>query len=66
MKYQKEFESFDHKKEVSTTISFVAKATYFLYAERRDRLRPALNEEVQSLCDFKSTSYAYLFAENMN
>ena len=44
--------SFDHKKVVSTAIdaiSFMAKATHSLSAERRDRLKPALNEEVRSL-----------------
>ena len=53
LKCQKESESsFDHKKVVSTAIdavSFMAKATHSLSAERGDRLKPALNEEVRSL-----------------
>ena len=47
-------------------ISFMAKATHSLSAERRDRLKPALNKEVRSLCDLEHTSYEYLFGENMN
>ena len=35
-------------------------------SERRDLLKPALNEEVRSLCDLESTSSEYLFGENMN
>ena len=70
LKCQKESESsFDHKKVVSTAIdaiSFMAKATHSLSAERRDRLKPALNEEVRSLCDLEPTSSEYLFGENMN
>ena len=49
LKCQKESESsLDHKKVVSTTIdaiSFMAKATHSLSAERRDRLKPAQNVE---------------------
>ena len=70
LKCQKESEfSFDHKKVVSTAIdaiSFMAKATHSLSTERRDRLKPVLNEEVRSLCDFEPTSFEYLFGENMN
>ena len=70
LKCQKESESsFDHKKVVSTAIdaiSFMAKATHSLSVERRDRLKPALNEEVRSLCDLEPTSSEYLFGENMN
>ena len=60
---------FDHKKVVSTAIyviSFMAKAIHFLSAERRDRSKPALNEEVRSLCDLELTLSEYLFEENMN
>ena len=50
LKCQKESESsFNHKKVVITAtdiISFMAKATHSLSAKRRDRLKPALNEEV--------------------
>ena len=42
------------------------KATHPLSAERRDRLKPALNEEVGSLCDLEPTFSKYLFGENMN
>ena len=70
LKCQKESESsFDHKKVVSTAIdaiSFMAKATHSLFAERRDHLKLALNEEVRSLCDLEPTSSEYLFGENMN
>ena len=70
LKCQKESEfSFDHKKVVSTAIDvilFMAKATHSLSTERRDRLKPALNEEVRSLCDLEPTSCEYLFGENMN
>ena len=41
--------SFDHKKVVSTAIDaifFMAEATNSLSAKRRDRLKPALNEDV--------------------
>ena len=52
LKCQKEYESsFDHKKVVSTAIdviSFMAKTTHSISAERRDRLKPDLNEEVPS------------------
>ena len=47
-------------------ISFMAKATHSLFAERRDHLKLALNEEVRSLCDLEPTSSEYLFGENMN
>ena len=70
LKCQKESESsFDHKKVVSTAIdaiSFMAKATHSLFAERRDHLKPALNEEVRSFCDLEPTSSEYLFGQNMN
>ena len=70
LKCQKESESsFDHKNVVSTAIdaiSFMAKATHSLSVERTDRLKPALNEEVRSLCDLEPTSSEYLFGENMN
>ena len=70
LKCQREPESsFEHKKVVSTTIdaiSFMVKATHSLSVERRDRLKPALNEEVRSLCDLEPTSSEYLFGENMN
>ena len=48
LKFQKESESsFDHKRVVSTAIdpiSFVAKATHSFSAEKREILKPALNE----------------------
>ena len=47
-------------------ISFIEKTTDFLSAERRDRLKSALNEEVWSLCDLEPISSEYLFGENMN
>ena len=61
--------SFDHKKVVSTVIdatSFMEKATHSLSAERRDRLKSALNEEARNHCDLEPTSSEYLFGENMN
>ena len=61
--------SFDHKKVISTAIdaiSFMEKNTHSLSAERRDHLKPALNEEVGSLCDLEPTLSEYLFGENMN
>ena len=70
LKCQKKSESsFDHKKEVSTAIDaiyFMVKATHSLSAETKDRLKPALNEEVPSLCELEPTSSEYLFGENMN
>ena len=70
LKCQKESESsFDHKKVVSTAtdaISFMTKATHSLSAERRDCLKPALNEDVRRLCDLEPTSSEYFFGENMN
>ena len=70
LKCQKKSESsFDHKKVVSTAIDaiyFMAKATHSLSAETGDRLKPALNEEVRSLCELEPTSSDYLFGENMN
>ena len=54
---QKESDSsFNPKKVVSTAIdaiSFIAKAAHSISAERRDRLKPAPNEEVRSLCDLE-------------
>ena len=44
----------------------MAKAIHSFSAKRRDRLNPALNEEVRSLCDLEPTSSEYLFGENMN
>ena len=44
----------------------MASATHSLSAERRDRLKPALNEEVRSLCDLGPTQSEYLFVEKMN
>ena len=44
----------------------MAKATHSLPEERRDRLKPALNEEVRSLCNLEPTSPEYLFGENMD
>ena len=68
LKCQKESESsFDHKKVVSTAIDAIclmAKATHSLSVEKRDRLKPALNEEVESYN--KPTLSEYLFGENMN
>ena len=67
---QKESESsFEPKKMESIaidTIFFMAKATNSISAERRDRLKPAMNEEVRSLCDLEPTSSEYLFGENIN
>ena len=54
---------------VSTAIDaiyFMAKATHSLPAETRDRLKPALTEEVRSLCELEPTSSEYLFGENIN
>lgn len=47
-------------------ISFKAKATHFISAERIGRLKPGLNEELRSLSNSKPTSSEYLFGENMN
>ena len=70
LKCHKETETLlDHKKVVSTAIDaipFMTKAIHSLPAERRDHLKPALNEEVRSLCDLEPTSSEYLFGENMN
>ena len=70
LKCQKESESsLDHKKVVITVIdgtTFIANAIYSLSAERKDRLKFALNEEVWSLYDLEPTSSEYLFRENMN
>ena len=68
LKSQKDSESatFDHKKVVSTAIdaiSFMAKASHSISMERRDRLKPALNEEVRGLCDSEPNSSEYLFGE---
>ena len=53
LKCQKEYESaFYHKKVVSIAIdaiSLMTKATHSLSAESKDRLKPALNENVRSL-----------------
>ena len=69
LKCQKESESsFDHKKVVSTAIdaiAFMAKATHSLSAERRDRLKPALNEEVRSLSDLKLAKENYKLTPNL-
>ena len=50
LKWKKESESsFDHKKVVSTDIdgtTFIANAIHSLSAERKDRLKLTLNEEV--------------------
>ena len=54
---------------VSTTTdvtSFMVKATDSLSAEKRDRLKPALYEEVRRLCDLEPTPPEYIFEENMN
>ena len=70
LKWQKESEpSIDHKKVVSTAIdaiSFTAKATHSFSAERRDRLKPSLNEEIRNLCDLERTSFEYFFGDKMN
>ena len=61
--------SFEPKKMESIaidTILFMAKATNSISAERRDHLKPAMNEEVRSLCDLEPTSSEYLFGENIN
>ena len=42
------------------------KATHSISVERKDRLKPALSEEVRSLCDLEPISSEYLFGENMN
>ena len=42
------------------------KATHFFSVERRDFLKPALNEEVRSLCDLEPTSSGNLFRKNIN
>ena len=70
LKYQKKSEpSFNLKRVVSTaieTIFFMEKATHFFSVERRDFLKPALNEEVRSLCDLEPTSSGNLFGKNIN
>ena len=45
---------------------FIAKATYSYSAETRYHLKPALKEEVRSLCDLQPRSFEYLFGENVN
>ena len=42
------------------------KSTHFIYEERKARLKPILNEEVQNPFDLESTSAEYYFGENMN
>ena len=44
----------------------MAKATISVSTERRDCLKPDLNEEVASLCEMEPTSSDFLFGENMN
>ena len=54
---------------ISTAIvasSFIAKATRSYSAETRYHLKPALKEEVRSLCDLQPTSFEYIFGENVN
>ena len=44
----------------------MVKTTDSLSAEKRDRLKPALYEEVRRLCDLEPASSEYIFGENMN
>ena len=44
----------------------MGKATHDFFAEKRDRLKLALNEKVQNPCDFERASFEYLFRENIN
>ena len=44
----------------------MGKTTHDLLAEKRDRLKLALNEKVQNPCDFECASFEYLFRENIN
>ena len=51
---------------VIDAISFMENGINTLSEGRRDRSKPALNEEVRSLCHLVPASSEYLFEENMN
>ena len=51
---------------VIDAISFMENGINTLSEGRRDRSKPALNEEVRNLCHLVPASSEYLFEENMN
>ena len=46
-------------------ITVLGKASQLMSAERKDKLQPALNEGIRSLCDNNHTISDYLFGVNI-
>ena len=47
-------------------MNMLGKASQLISTERKDKLKPALNEDLRSLCDNDHTTSDYLFAENIS
>lgn len=46
-------------------INVLGKASQLTSAERKDKLKPALNEDIKSFCSNDYTTSNYLFGENI-
>ena len=67
LQYQQQ--PFEPKAFVSLGIdamTVLGKASQLIAAERKDKLKPALNEDIRSLCDNDHTASNYLFGENIS
>ena len=47
------------------SITLLSRAHKQISAERRERLKPALNEDIRTLCDKETSDSKYLFGENL-
>ena len=47
-------------------MTVLGKASHLISAERKDKLKPTLNEEIASLCDNNHTTSDYLFGKNIS
>ena len=59
----------DTKKFVSLgidAITVLGKAVHMISTERKEKLRPALNEDIRSICDNDYTTSDYLFGDNIS
>ena len=47
-------------------MTVLGKANQLISAERKDKLKPTLNENIRSLCDNNNTTSDYLFGKNIS
>ena len=56
---------FEPKTLISSGMTVSRKASHLVSAERKNKSKPALNEDIRSLCDNDHTTSNYLFGENI-